>query len=367
MTRRRWLAAVVLWQITGLLIGLSGAFIQNSLHEFIAFLILCLTFTNAIAILGTIFWLFYERFLGKRIKQKQIAGAIILVFLGASVYFGTEGALTLVNAVCDINQPHEMDMGHAYLLVADLIIALVIAGAYFVAFMYEQQKANIKRKMREVENLKRMQTESKLEILQAKINPHFLFNTLNTMLDLIYQKPHLVESIILNLSGIYRKLLTLPDNEFITLEEELKLVREYLEIEKIRMDDRLEFQISADDRLANLEIPPLVITILVENAVQHGIDAKRRGGQVFVLVYKEGARVIVNVRDTGGGTSRKREQSGFGIYNVHQRLNLLYHDEAKLTISRLAEGGTKATINLPYIVPNQEMNYESHPLPGKKT
>ena len=164
----------------------------------------------------------------------------------------------------------------------------------------------------------------------------------------MYQDPKKVEKIILNLSDIYRRVLTLPDNELVNIEEELTLVKDYLEIEKTRMGSKFDFGISIDDKLKSLKIPPLIIEILVENAVQHGIAPKKDGGEVLIDISRTNGRAVIKVTDNGVGMKQGYNDTGFGIYSVQQRLNLVYSGRAKLTITELEEGGTQAVMDLPY-------------------
>ena len=129
-------------------------------------------------------------------------------------------------------------------------------GVAMLLALYERLAANLESKIHENEKLQRLQIESKLTLLQSKINPHFLFNTLNTILDVLRRNPAQVEKLILNLSDIYRKTLMMPDNALVPLKEEIRLIEEYLEIEKVRMGDRLEALFDIDEKLENFEMPP---------------------------------------------------------------------------------------------------------------
>lgn len=365
MTRHRWLGALVFWQLAGLLFGLGGAIAQKGLHGFIAFLNLCLTFTNSSALIGSALWLMYLRWIGPRVTRRYLTGAAAAAIVLIAAFTGANAAFAVMNRIFGFTG-QAVNLNHIYLLCANLIAGLLIAGAAFAAYLYEKQKHSLQHHLQEVENQRRLQIESRLEVLQSKLNPHFLFNTFNTMLERIYQKPHEVESIILNLSGIYRRILTLPDHGVTTLADELKLVREYLEIEKIRLGERLDFKISSDDRLANLQIPSLIILMTAENAVAHGINLKRQGGQLYIVVHKEGSEVLIHVKDNGAGLNRAKENSGFSIDNVRQRLKSLYQDQAQISVTRLAEGGTKISMTIPYRMTPSEAVAENPPTTGER-
>ena len=365
MTRYRWLGALVIWQLAGLLIGLGGSVAQKDLHGFIAFLNLCLTFINSSALIASALWLIYLRWIGPRVTRRYLTGAAAAGIVLIAAYAGANIAFATMSRVFGI-AGQTVNSNHIYLLCANLIAGLLIAGLSFTAYMYERQKNTLQHHLQETENQRRLQIESRLEVLQSKFNPHFLFNAFNTMLERIYQKPHEVESIILNLSGIYRKILTLPDHGVVTLAAELKLVREYLEIEKIRLGERLDFKISADDRLANLQIPSLIILMTAENAVEHGINLKRQGGQLYIVVHKEGPEVLIHVKDNGAGMNRAKESSGFSIDDVRQRLKSLYQAQAQVSVTRLAEGGTKISMTIPYRMAGSEAPAENPPTSGER-
>ena len=209
-------------------------------------------------------------------------------------------------------------------------------------------KKKLEQKIIENQKIKHLQTRTQLIALQSKINPHFLFNTLNTMLDLVYKSPGKVETMILNLSDIYRKVLRLPENETITLKEETDLIREYLEIEKIRMGDRLNFFISLDPILEDFKIPPLLLEPIVENAVIHGISPKPGGGTVHIEIKKQKNRVSIQITDNGIGFEHNQPAFGFGLQSIRERLQLIFKENADFKLKAPSTGGTCVFLELPY-------------------
>jgi sensor histidine kinase YesM len=209
-------------------------------------------------------------------------------------------------------------------------------------------KKKLEQKIIENQKIKHLQTQTQLMALQSKINPHFLFNTLNTMLGLVYKSPDKVESMILNLSDIYRKVLRLPENETITLKEETDLIREYLEIEKIRMGNRLDFVISLDPTLEDFKIPPLLLEPIVENAVIHGISPKPEGGTIHIEIKKEKNMVSVQIMDNGIGFEHNQPTVGFGLQSIRERLQLIFKEKANFKLKAPSSGGTCVFLELPY-------------------
>ena len=238
--------------------------------------------------------------------------------------------------------------GHFRLLFLNLILAMVFGSAAVVYMSLrstaERMAKTLKEKELNEERLERLKTRAELDALQAKINPHFLFNTLNSIASLISENPAAAESTVEKLSELFRYTLQRSGNSTVTLSEELEIVRSYLEIEKVRFGDRLQFDIRADGSLDDLRIPPLLIQPLVENAIKHGIAEEPKGGTVTVDVKKDGRTCIIAVNDTGKGLSGTGGDSGFGLKSIRERLALSYGENASL---RTEEGSALIQITIP--------------------
>ncbi|MBN1826639.1 MAG: histidine kinase [Candidatus Eisenbacteria bacterium] len=209
----------------------------------------------------------------------------------------------------------------------------------------------------EQERLKGLRARAELAALQSKLNPHFLFNTLNTMIDLVHKEPDKVEEMILGLSDIYRKVLHLPAAERISLAEEFDLARQYLAIEQVRLGDRLRYDIDLPRALEARRVPPLLIQPLVENAVVHGITPKTGGGNLCLSAIEAEGFTRVVVEDDGVGIDSRKSgrdgalpverSSGFGLHSARERLRLLYGGKGMLRIESPDSGGTRITLELP--------------------
>jgi sensor histidine kinase YesM len=267
----------------------------------------------------------------------------IAIVLGTVI--GTETGMGVSSLLVHTYFPSLFTSRHLLSLAANLLMVIPLA---ILIFTYIMLKKRLDLKIRENQRIKHLQTRAQLAALQAKINPHFLFNTLNAMLTQVHKAPDKVETMILNLSDIYRKVLTLPENQSITLEEEMLLIREYLEIEKIRMGDRLQYSIDVNPELNHFKIPPLLIEPLVENAVIHGISPKPEGGGVDIRIQSAEQGVEVVVMDNGVGLDQKTGKPGFGIYSIQERLNLIYKDNAAFSITQREGGGIGIHMVLPY-------------------
>ena len=344
---KKWFIFLILWQIIGIIVSLIITIPMGNFHHFIDYLTLCLSFTNFVALLGSIYFLFYKKWMKHKIKN-LIIRIIISIFISALIIAASiEFASNLIKWICGLDN-YIVDRWHLLIIAVNLIVLAAITLSLILFFLYQKLADNLEIKIKENEKLKRLQLESKLSLLQSKINPHFLFNTLNTILDTVRRDTAQVEKMVLNLSHIYRKTLTMPDNSCHALGEELQLVEEYLEIEKLRMGDRLQYEIKTDKKLNTYQIPPMIIQIVVENAIFHGLSPKKEGGLVTIQTYKNKDRILIDVIDSGVGIDLKKAKSGHGLYNIQQRLKLNYSDSAKFNISNQESGGTYISMELPY-------------------
>lgn len=191
--------------------------------------------------------------------------------------------------------------------------------------------------------MQRLVAQAELRALQSQINPHFLFNALNTLYGIIPRQASGARQTVLNLSEIFRYFLQ-SDRTFIQLRDELEIVKSYLEIERLRLGPRLETRIEVDDAALSARIPVLSIQPLVENAIKHGLAPKAGQGLLIVTAQTSDENVFIEVRDTGLGMGRPKAQdhsgAGVGLNNVRRRLELCFGEEADLAIDSGPNGTT---------------------------
>jgi two-component sensor histidine kinase len=191
----------------------------------------------------------------------------------------------------------------------------------------------------------RKTAEAKLQALQAKINPHFLFNTLNTIAGLIAEAPQRAEAVVVKLSRLFRYTLTATEQERVPLADELAVVRSYLEIEQARFGDRLEFEIHTRGAIDSVRLPGLTLQPLVENSVKHGLRPKLEGGRIEVSARVHADACHLRVVDDGVGMKDDVENLGHGLASVRERLRLAYGGDFDMNVDSV--GGFRIDIRIP--------------------
>jgi two-component system sensor histidine kinase AlgZ len=199
--------------------------------------------------------------------------------------------------------------------------------------------------LRTMRGLRRQVLATELEALQARINPHFLFNTLNSIAALIREDPARAEAMTLQLSSLFRYTLTAPRRGLVTIEEELTIVEGYLAIEQERLGSRLTYEIDIDAGVSGYRVPALTLQPLVENAIKHGIASEVGGGSVRVRGWQEGGQVHLSVTDTGRGASQSAG-TGEGLESVRRRLRATFGAAGTIAFSP-ADGSSEARVTFP--------------------
>jgi hypothetical protein len=194
-----------------------------------------------------------------------------------------------------------------------------------------------------VRQLRARVVSTELESLQARINPHFLFNTLNSIAALIREDPARAEAVTLQLSALFRYTLQAPRQGLVSLEDEITIVRGYLGIEQERLAERLTYEIAVDESLYDVRVPALVLQPLVENAIKHGIAQEVTGGTVRVRGWREANRVHLTVTNTGAARSRA-QGTGEGLDSIRRRLRATFGRDSDLTLSS-RDGVTEARLS----------------------
>jgi signal transduction histidine kinase len=206
------------------------------------------------------------------------------------------------------------------------------------------------------ERVAKLATEAELRALQAQLNPHFLFNALNTLGYLMKAAPDRARSTLLDLTKLLRAVLKRSGGDVATLGQEIDLVLAYLAIERARFEERLRLRVEVPPGLRELALPPLLLQPLVENAIKHGIARRRGGGEIVVRAWTEEPGptkgvLVIEVSDTGVGATEAAllaaRARGVGLTNVEKRLRAHYGRGGSLTLTSCPGEGTRATLRLP--------------------
>jgi signal transduction histidine kinase len=192
-------------------------------------------------------------------------------------------------------------------------------------------------------------TDARLAALSSQLNPHFLFNALNSIAELVHRDPVAADGMIVGLSALLRNSLESAATQEVPLDEELRLLGHYLDIERIRLGERLRVEWSVAPEARAALLPPLLLQPLVENAVRHGVSRRLTPGTIRVLATSGNGRLLLEVHDEGAAGLDAGAGSGFGIglATTRQRLDALYGTEASLQLSPVPGGGTIARLDLP--------------------
>lgn len=176
--------------------------------------------------------------------------------------------------------------------------------------------------------------KAQLAALKEQINPHFMFNALNNIRALVLENPIMARDMITNFSTLFRYALQHSEDKEVKLADELSILNQYLQLLKIQYEDKLQYTIDAEELLMNEQIPPMVLQMLVENAIKHGIGATNQAGEIRIHIHKPSRELLLEVSNTGQfepsqGTT---DNLGIGLQNIKERLQLLHGDQAKLRI-----------------------------------
>ncbi len=195
--------------------------------------------------------------------------------------------------------------------------------------------------------LQRQALETRLRLLQSQVQPHFLFNTLANIRALVRAASPRAPAVLDSLIAYLRAALPRLDESATTVGQEVELVRAYLELMQMRMPDRLQFSLCADEGARPLRCPPMALLTLVENAVRHGIDPSEEGGRIDVAVTLNDTHCLARVTDTGVGLSHDGSAPGTGLSTLRERLHLSFGHEARLSVSGHRPRGVRAEIEFP--------------------
>ncbi len=268
--------------------------------------------------------------------------AVMTVVLILAALVGTEIILLLQVLYVPGWEYHFLQGGSVYVL--NILVVLVIGLPAYMSLEWKRLlESRISGQAYRVLQLERQQALFELELLRAKINPHFLYNVHNTIAGLISKDPGKAETLVLLLSRFFRFTLNKNSASFHTLTDELDIVRTYLHMQQIRFERRMQYTIDADPEALPLQTASFVLQPIVENAVKHGIEAQAAGGAIDIKIRLEGSTIVITIRDPGPAFP-ETPHGGTGLQLVMHKLKLLYADDFSLTFNNTPEKYVQLTI-----------------------
>ncbi len=226
----------------------------------------------------------------------------------------------------------QIDLLAATSKILSLVLIFIIWSVIYFGFHFFDNY-----KKTEIQNLRLEANTKEVELnkLKSQLNPHFMFNSMNSIRALVDEDPKKAKVAITQLSNILRNTLMMHKNKFITLEEELVLVKDYLELEHIRFEERLNYNFDIDPNTLTLNVPPMMVQTLVENGIKHGISKYPEGGSISIITLKSENGFEIEIINTGQINIHAISDSGVGVENTTNRLELLFGKKASFSLKNL--------------------------------
>jgi two-component system LytT family sensor kinase len=336
-----WLFFVLL---QSLIFKLSNAFNTNvAISQFLLFVFgvsISHLYRNLIIRLN---WLKFKLFY---LIPRVIIATILLAAIGDYAQYGVEVLL-------NISGNKHQDTITIVINILNLVPEYFSWSLIYFLFHYIENY-----KKAEIENLKWEASINEIELnkLKSQLNPHFMFNAMNSIRALVDENPAKSKDAITQLSNILRNTLQMGKNKVIRFDDELKIVNDYLALESIRYEERLKTSIKIDVNSKNFQVPPLMIQTLIENGIKHGISKLIAGGILEIETLVQDETLLVRIRNSGQLMDKLDSDNGFGIKNTLQRLHLLYGKGASLKISNL----NSSIVLTELVIPKNVLSYESN-------
>ena len=337
---RYWTFQILGWGLFGL-INLFFAFLFGQFQP----AMLCrLLFFLEMGILSSHFMrhIIRKNSLLMRPINQQIILLLILTLVFSSFFSLAQTPFEAAYSLYPTGKPAPFHIHFFYNLSSSFVLLFIWNSIYF---MYHYVVKSRKQQLDTLQ-LEALVKSLELKTIKAHINPHFIFNALNSIRALIDENPQRARRAITELSTILRSSLQAEKGETVSLEEELKIVKDYLALEYMRFEDRLKIEYDIDETTLNQQVPPMMLQTLVENAIKHGISKQLKGGVLKIVSDFKNNYHELSVQNTGylnGGASHK----GFGLSSTKDRLGLLYGERASFQIIQVNSELVEAKVLIP--------------------
>lgn len=282
------------------------------------------------------------RFLERPI-QAQISSFVLVTILFAIIYACTDVAITRMLGLSDDSGPKLSLINEITRNAINNFFLLLIWNLIYYTYHYVERN---RRQQVDTLKLQSLVKELELKTIKSHINPHFIFNALNSIRALVDENPARARTAITELSNILRSSMQAEKLETVPLEKELCIVKDYLALEKMRFEERLNIEMDIDEDTLNQPVPPMMLQTLVENAIKHGISKKINGGTIRIVSDYVGNNHEILVQNSGQ-LNGYINGDGFGIKSTQDRLNLLYQGKAKFDIKNLNADIVESKITMP--------------------
>jgi two-component system, LytTR family, sensor kinase len=236
-----------------------------------------------------------------------------------------------------------------YLLFSTVALQLCI----YLAIVAAAHMMEYYRRSRERDQLEARLAEARLQVLNMQLQPHFLFNTLNTIAELVHGDADIADRMITDLSELLRRTMAMGSTPDVTIATELELLSLYLSLQRARFGDRLRVSMVIDDAVRNARVPMLLLQPIVENAVRHGLARHVNAGAITIAARRADDDLVVEVTDDGPGVTDEGVHEGIGLTNTRARLEALYPRAARLTLTNAEGGGARVSLRLPFRVKDE--------------
>jgi sensor histidine kinase YesM len=231
-----------------------------------------------------------------------------------------------------------------------LLTSLMLYSGILAVGHILESRERLARQQTETASLNEQLSKAQLDALRRQIEPHFLFNTLNSIAGLVREKRNdAAVNMIVGLSDVLRRVVQDSNRQQVSLGEEMEFLQKYMDIQKIRFAERLQLSVDVPSELLHAQVPSLMLQPLVENAIKHGIAKRAQGGAIRVSAWRQNGRLTINVYNDGPGVPADwAAHSGVGISNVRTRLQSLYGDASGLTLCNQDPGGVVVSVYVPF-------------------
>lgn len=340
MTKQRayWLCQIIGWSFWGLLN--FAVFVMQSERIALAD-VFGATFQVA-------FYVASSHFLRMQIKKKKwftfSSVQLITRILGSNLFLGLANYFTLIFVAYLMGTLKvSVELRPNYILLGILgptAMYFLWSLVYFTYHYFEEYNKSLR--------YEAVIRDTELNNLRAQLNPHFIFNSLNSIRALVDEDPRKSKSAITQLSNILRNSLQVDKQRLVLLQDEMATVEDYLSLESIRYEERLNVEFEISKRTHKVKIPPLMIQTLVENGIKHGISRLKAGGTISVMARIEGDFLVVQIRNSGVYLNNKPSKlRGYGLDNTRKRIKLIYGDQARFAIKNETENTVLTELVLP--------------------